>query len=128
MFTLEQVNDIHDRFGSAETLSDYLSALNAIGVDSYDSFIADGHSEYVGMNGHKVVFEPLYDKLDVANTSSHEILMHHLNQHQEQKSDYFEMTRGLAESGIEKWTFDTNAMTVSYVDSIGNALLVESIE
>jgi len=32
MFTLEQINDIHDRLGNADTLSQYLEALKNIGV------------------------------------------------------------------------------------------------
>ena len=55
MFTLEQINKIHDGLGKAETLSQYLEALKNIGVDKYDSFITDGHSEYFGKHGHKVV-------------------------------------------------------------------------
>jgi uncharacterized protein DUF1398 len=55
MFTLEQINNIHDRLGNAETLLQYLEALRNIGVNKYDSFIADGHSEYFGKGGHKVI-------------------------------------------------------------------------
>ena len=42
MFTLEQINEIHDRLGHAETLPQYLEPLRSIGVDYYDSFITDG--------------------------------------------------------------------------------------
>jgi uncharacterized protein YbcV (DUF1398 family) len=37
------------------------------------------------------------------------------------------MSRGLAESGIEKWTVDANAATISYLDKKGNPLLIEPI-
>jgi hypothetical protein len=47
MFTLEQINEIHDRLGRAESLAQYVKALNALGVETYDSYIMDGHSEYV---------------------------------------------------------------------------------
>ena len=33
MFSLEQINRIHDQLGKQATLSQYLKALNAIGVD-----------------------------------------------------------------------------------------------
>ena len=39
MFTLDQINDIHERLGRRATLPEYLKALHAIGVDTYDSFI-----------------------------------------------------------------------------------------
>ena len=51
MFTLEQINQIHDRLGRAESLAQYVKALNALGVETYDSYIMDGHSEYIGNNG-----------------------------------------------------------------------------
>jgi uncharacterized protein YbcV (DUF1398 family) len=38
-----------------------------------------------------------------------------------------EMSRGLAGSGIEKWTFDTNSMTISYYDTHGKEVLVKTI-
>ena len=34
MFTLDQINDAHDRLGNAATLAAYLRALNSIGVET----------------------------------------------------------------------------------------------
>ena len=59
MFTFEQINDIHDRLGNAETLAQYLEALKNIGVDKYDSFITDGHSEYFGKDGNEMLVESI---------------------------------------------------------------------
>jgi uncharacterized protein YbcV (DUF1398 family) len=128
MFTLEQINDIHDRLGNAETLSQYLEALKNIGVDKYDSFIADGHSEYFGRGGHKVASPPLHERLSVAETGNRESFLKHLSLHSEGKTNYMEMSKGLADSRIEKWTFDTNQMTIAYHDKEGNEILVEKIK
>ena len=128
MFTLEQINNIHDRLGNAETLSQYLEALKNIGVDAYDSFITDGHSEYFGKGGHKVVSPPVHEKLTIAETSDRESFLKHLNLHNQGKTPYLEMSKGLADSGIEKWTFDTNKMTIAYYDKGGNEILVEAIK
>ena len=38
------------------------------------------------------------------------------------------MSKGLADSGVEKWTVDTNNMTIAFYDKQGNALLVEEID
>ena len=38
------------------------------------------------------------------------------------------MSQGLAESGVEKWTFDTHALTITYYDKAGNILLSESLD
>jgi uncharacterized protein YbcV (DUF1398 family) len=37
------------------------------------------------------------------------------------------MSKGLADSGIEKWTVDTDAMTMTFYDRSGDVLLVEQI-
>ena len=128
MFALEQINDVHDRLGNAETLSQYLEALKNIGIVKYDSFITDGHSEYFGKGGNKVVSPPVHEKLTIAETSNRESFLKHLNLHNQGKTNYFEMSKGLADSGIEKWTFDTNKMTNVYYDKDGNEILVETIK
>lgn len=38
------------------------------------------------------------------------------------------MSKGLAESGIEKWTVDTSKMTMIFYDKTGNEMLVDKIE
>ncbi len=92
-----------------------------------DSFIADGHSEYVGNSRHKVVTPPAHEKLTIAETSNRERLIEHLSLHNQRKTNYLEMSKGLADSGIEKWTFDTNKLTIAYYDMAGNEMLVEAI-
>ena len=127
MFTLNQIDEIHSTLGKRASLPDYLQALNAIGVIRYDSFITDGHSEYYGADKHKLISPPTHEKLTIAEISNLEGLMIHLNLHEQGKTDYFQMSQGLADSGIEKWTFDTEQMTIAYYDLAGNALLIEDI-
>jgi uncharacterized protein YbcV (DUF1398 family) len=37
------------------------------------------------------------------------------------------MSKGLADSGVEKWTADMNAMTLTYLDKQGGELVIEAI-
>ncbi|MBI1279987.1 MAG: DUF1398 domain-containing protein [Anaerolineaceae bacterium] len=127
MFTIEQINDIHHRLGSATTLADYLHALAAIGIQKYDSYLTDGHSEYFGAQGQTVTSPSVHEKLSIAEKSDKDAFLNHLKQHEQGKTDYFEMSRGLADSGIEKWTFDTHKMTITYYDKSGVELLTETI-
>jgi len=127
MFTLGQIHEIHDRLGKTETLIQYLQALKAIGVEKCDSFVTDGHSEYFGKNDQKVVSPPVHERLIVAQMSNREKLIEHLGRHLQQKTSYLEMSKGLAESGVEKWTFDTNNMTITYCDKAGNEMFAEAI-
>jgi uncharacterized protein YbcV (DUF1398 family) len=128
MFTLKQIDDIHDSLGNAETLLQYVQALAAIGVEKYDSYLADGHSEYVGKHGHTVTSPPAHDKLSIAETSDRENFLKHLKLHEQGKTSYVEMSQGLAESGIEKWTVNTRHLTMIFLDKAGNELLVEEIK
>ena len=70
MFTIEQIDDLHSRLGKAETLFDYVRALNAIGVEKYDSYLTDGHTEYLGERGHKVTSSPAHDRQFIAEKSN----------------------------------------------------------
>lgn len=128
MFTLEQIDDLHARLGNAETFSEYMQALKAIGVEKYESYLTDGHSEYFGKRGHKVISPPAHDQLSIAEKSDRENFLNHLELHGQGETTYIEMSEGLAESGVEKWTVDTNKMTMIYYDKAGNELLVERLE
>ncbi len=128
MFTIEQINDLHARLGKAKTFLDYVRALSAIGVKKYDSYLTDGHSEYFGELDHKVISSAAHAELSVAEKSNKENFLKHLKLHEEGKTTYIEMSKGLAESGIEKWTVDTSRMTMIYFDKAGNEMLVEKIE
>ena len=75
MFTIEQINDLHARIGSARTLPEYVLALKGLGVERYDSCIADGHSEYFGRGGHRVVSPPVHEVLPVAETGQRETFL-----------------------------------------------------
>lgn len=128
MFTLEQINDIHKKFGRADSLPDYLQALNAIGITTYDSFITDGHSEYFGSNGQMLIGPPVHERLTIADASDRDKFLEHLRLHEHGQTNYMEMSQGLADSGIEKWTFDTTNMTIKYYDKTGAKLLAQVVK
>jgi uncharacterized protein YbcV (DUF1398 family) len=127
MFTIEQINDLHDRLGSAKTFPEYVRALKALGVERCDSYLADGHSEYLGHGGQRVISPPVHEVLPVAATGQRETFLQHLGRHERRETTYLEMSRGLVQSGIEKWTVDTDRMTMTFYDKAGTEMLVEQI-
>jgi uncharacterized protein YbcV (DUF1398 family) len=127
MFTIEQINDLHDRLGSAKTLAEYVRALKAIGVERYDSYLADGHSEYFGQSGDRVASPPVHEVFPVAESGQREMFLEHLGRHERRETSYLEMSRGLAQSGIEKWTVNTGRMTMTFYDKAGTEMLMEQI-
>ncbi|MPR36216.1 DUF1398 family protein [Salmonirosea aquatica] len=90
--------------------------------------MTDGHSEYFGKDSQKLISPPVHEKLIIASKSNRKILQKQLDLHAQGKTDYLEMCRGLTESGTEKWTFDTDKMTITYYDLDGREMLVEIIE
>jgi len=127
MFTLEQINDLHERLGSAKTFPEYVRSLKALGVERCDSYLADGHSEYISQTGERVVSPPVHEAVAVAETSQREAFLQHLSRHEQRQTSYLEMSMGLAESGIEKWTIDTRKMKMTFYDKCGREMLVEQI-
>lgn len=125
---MDQIDELHARLGSAESLADYLRGLAAIGVVRFESFLTDGHSEFIGADGRKVTSPPHHAELVVAEFSDRAALLDHLRRHQDKETSYLEMSAGLAASGVEKWVADTAALTMTYVDRAGRALLVEAVE
>jgi uncharacterized protein YbcV (DUF1398 family) len=127
MFTLEQLNDLHDRLGKQDTVRDYVRALRSLGVRRYESYIVDGHTEFFGEDGQKILSPPAHEVLPVCDVSDAGMARHHLDLHDQRKTSYLEMSRGLANSGIEKWVVDTHAMTMVFCDKQGSELIVEEI-
>ena len=127
MFTIEQIHDIHERLGSRERFTEYVRALNAIGVERCDSYISDGHSEYFAEDGRSVVSAAVHELLPVVDASDRDKVVEHLGLHELGRTSYLEMSKGLADSGVQKWTIDTNAMTLTYVDKQGRGLVTEAI-
>jgi len=79
-------------------------------------------------HGHKVVSPPAHEKRSIAENGNKENFLHHLKLHEQGKTTYIEMSKGLAESGIEKWTVDTSKRTMIFYDRAGKEMLAETIK
>jgi uncharacterized protein YbcV (DUF1398 family) len=127
MFTFDQINDVHDQFGKANTLFQYAQALNALGVIYVNSYVTDGRSEYFGKDGY-VVKSPTHHKtFTVAEKSSEETFHKYMQLAKEGQLGYVKMSKGFAESGVEMWRIDTEKATLTYYDKSGKQLLVEEL-
>ena len=127
MFTLQQVTDIHDLLGTSDNLPAYLHALHEVGVETYDSFITDGHSVYRGKNGHTVTTPAYHDTFAVAETGDKKQFLHVMQRVEQGKLGYDDMSKALADAGVYKWTFDTSNLTMAYYDKAGTQLLLEHL-
>jgi uncharacterized protein YbcV (DUF1398 family) len=127
VFTLAQIDALHARLGRADSLGDYLRGLAAIGVVRFESFVADGRSEFVGADGQRVVSPPHHKALAVAEASDREAFLEQLRRHGDGETSYVEMSEGLAKCGVERWVADTAELTMTYRDRAGVVLLVENV-
>jgi uncharacterized protein YbcV (DUF1398 family) len=128
MFTLEQIAEIHDRWGARGSLGSYLSALRDIGIEAYESHIGDGHAEYFGADGQKLVGPASHETFVVADVCNREWFLKYIRQVEDEGAGYVEMSRSLAEHGVEKWSFDTGMSTITYLNKAGDVLLSEKVE
>ena len=128
MFSMAEIDELHVQLGRADTLRDYLQGLYAIGVVRFDSFVSDGHSEFVGKDGHRVVSPPHHAVLEVAGAGDRSAVVEHLRRHGDGETSYLQMSTDLAASGIAKWVADTGNLTMAYCDLNGAAVLIEQIE
>ncbi|ODU07407.1 MAG: hypothetical protein ABS81_01235 [Pseudonocardia sp. SCN 72-86] len=127
MFCLEDITRIHDELGSADTLPEYLRALRDIGVRHYDSFITDGHSEYHSVDGRTLASDPAHSTFPVGDTCDRDAVLAYMTLVEQGGVGYEQMSQRLAELGMEKWTFDTVDLTITYSDKTGRALLSEQV-
>jgi uncharacterized protein YbcV (DUF1398 family) len=88
VFTIEDINDLHAQLGSARTFPEYVRALRAIGVERYDSYLADGHSEYFGQGGHRVDSPSVHEVLPIAKIGQRETFLDHLRSRERRQTTY----------------------------------------
>ncbi len=127
MFTAEQIKQ---QLSQARTGADFpVLAMNLknIGVTYYETRMEDGRSVYHGEGGYKLSTGPGYEPLVVADKVNAEQLKADIANHQQGKSDCFQISRQSADNGIEKWAVCLITMTCTYIDKEGNKVLVEQI-
>ena len=127
MFTVEQINQAHEKVKSVADFPKYIQEIKQIGVTSFETWVTDSHTEYFGENNYQTKSLPQYEKLTIADSSNREKFCRYLKIHQQGETDYFTFCRHCAETGIEKWFVCLDEMTCTYYDKAKNKILVEQI-
>ncbi len=127
MFTIDQIKAAHSKVKSGADFPAYIQDLIQLGVTSYETFVADGHTDYYGANDYKAIAPAKYSSLAVKETSDAEQFKKDLKAHQQSKTDYMTFCNDSAKSGIEKWAVSMDKMTCTYFDKAGKEILVEQI-
>lgn len=127
MFTIEQIEQAHSKVKSGADFPKYIQEIKGMGVQSFETWVNDSHTDYYGGNGYHIKSKPQYDDLTIAIKSDKDIFSHYLKIHQKGETDYFTFCKHCAKSGIEKWIVNLDKMTCTYYDTSENELLIEKV-
>lgn len=83
---------MHEQLGTAAMLPQYVWALHALGIVRNDSYVTNGHTEYVGRAGSNITASPVHATYPIADTSDPASLHHHLRLHEQGQTSYKEMS------------------------------------
>ena len=127
MFTLERIKAAHSKVKSGADFPAYVQELIVLGVINYETYVADGHTDYFGKNGFTISSDKKYQPLHITDDVDAVQFEKKLKAHQQGKTDYLTFCSDCAQSGVEKWKVDMKAMTCIYYDKAGNKMLAEAI-
>ena len=127
MFTIAQIKEAHSRVKSGADFPTYIQDLIALGVKGYDSFVNDGHVEYIGADNFRVAATDTYDNITIGAPANKERFIEFLVMHQDGQTDYLTFCNHAAQCGIARWSVNIIEMTCTYFDQSGSAILIEKI-
>jgi len=128
MFTIEEIQEAEQKIKTGADFPTFIAELKAMGVERNDVYVMNGMAIYFGKDEHTAESAPAYETLLIEEQSSVEELKDALKIHQRGETDYQTFCRQAAAAGVEKWITDLKEMTVTYLDTAGNELVVEHIE
>ncbi len=127
MFTVEQIEQAHSKVKSGADFPNYIKDIKQLGVKSFETWVEDSHTVYYGHNNFQTSSKPKYSPLIISDTNNKEQFLSYLKAHQQGKTDYVMFCNHCAETGIEKWIVNLDAMTCTYFDKAGNKIVTEKI-
>jgi uncharacterized protein YbcV (DUF1398 family) len=127
MFTLEEIIAAHSKVKSGADFPAYIRDLKELGVTSYETYVSDGHTVYLGENGQSVASKEKYSPLTISGNSNPEAFKADLKAHQMGKTDYPTFCADCAKSGVERWEVFLEQNTCTYFDKSGKEILQEII-
>lgn len=127
-FTIDQVKAAHARVRSGADFPAFIREIKEMGIVSYETYVVDGHTDYMGAENHQASSHTKYDPKVIAMAGNAEKLKSDLKSHQQGHSDYLTFCEQCAQSGVAKWAVSLEAMTCTYYDKKGGVILVENIK
>jgi uncharacterized protein YbcV (DUF1398 family) len=126
-FTLDQLKTAHAKVKSGADFPTYIQEISKLGVESYETFVTDGHTVFNGAFQFQITSAPKYTPLEISDATNPAQFTTQLKIHQNGGSDYLSFIRQCAENGVEKWMVSIKDMTCTYYDKTGDVVLIETI-
>lgn len=127
MFTVKEIQEAHAKVKSGADFPKYIQEIKKMGVTGFETWVKDSHTNYLGNNDFSVQSNPKYDDLTISDDLNKEEFARLLKIHQQGETDYFTFCNHCAETGVEKWIVDLDALTCTYYDKKGDLVLTEQI-
>lgn len=115
MFTVNEIHEAHAKVKSGADFPKYIQEIKKMGVKSFETWVKDSHTNYFGANNFSTQSEAQYPDLSIQETSNKQEFARLLKIHQQGETDYFTFCNHCAETGIEKWIVDLDALTCTYL-------------
>ena len=127
MVTLAEIDAVHELLGHADTLAEHCRALADLGVTGYDSHVVDGRTVFRTTDGDELVTPAHHEVVALATEPDHAEAHATLARASAGEVGYVEMSRLLGAAGLERWSVDTQGLTMTYLDVRGRVVLVEQL-
>lgn len=127
MFTLQQIKIAHDKVQSSTDFPIYIQELISMGVEGYDTIVADGSVRYFGNDDYSTSTEKKQELLPISVAANKERFIEYLVMYQDGQTDYYTFCQHAAQSGIAYWRVDIIQMTCTYYDTHNDPIIIENI-
>jgi uncharacterized protein YbcV (DUF1398 family) len=127
MFTLQEIQEAHQKVKSGKDFPQFVQDLKELGVKIYETYVIDGHTEYFTKDSNRLSSLPKYDPLEISDQCQPNKFREILRFHQNGNSDYFTFCKEAAEAGIDKWMVDVEKMVCVYFDKNQTLIYEEEI-
>ncbi len=125
-FTLDDIDRAHDGV-TKNGVRQYLGRLRDLGVKQCTTWIADGHTDFCDEAGDTVSSHPVHDPYPVAEDADPKAARAAIEAHGRGETDYFEMSRALADAGVAAWEMDTGQLTLTYRATSGAPVMKDRL-
>lgn len=121
----DKILAIHNSEVSGIDFPAFITELLDLEVQSFVTYVADGHTIYTLSDGEEIRTDPKYTTRSIAPHCNEASFREKLLLHQSGLTDFSTFCIDAAQNGIANWVFNFEAMACTYHDSNGNKVMTE---